>query len=79
MGRLGSQSPDMAGISHTEDLLAWLETKDRQVAPPLHLGAAQAFRQPSATISEEPVFKHQEAAEVSLLVSAHTPLESPCA
>ena len=77
MGRLGSQSPDMAATLHTEDLLAWLETKDRQVAPPLHLGAAQAFRQPSATISEEPVFKHQEAAEVSLLVSAHTPPEPP--
>ncbi|DBA67330.1 TPA: hypothetical protein ACH3X2_001627 [Trebouxia sp. C0005] len=70
MGRLGSQSPDMAATLHTEDLLAWLETKDRQVAPPLHLGTAQAFRQPSATISEEPVFKHQEAAEVRRLVGS---------
>lgn len=65
MGRLGSQSPDLGSPLPTEDLLAWLETKDRQVAPPSHLGVAQAFRQPSATILEEPVFKHQEAAEVS--------------
>ena len=73
MGQLGSQSPDAASPVHTEDLLAWLETKDRQVAPPLHLGVAQAFRQPSATLAEEPVFKHQEAAEVCLL-----PLVASC-
>ena len=66
LGRLGSQSPDLASALPTEDLLVWLETKDRQVAPPLHFGAAQAFKQPSATLSEEPnaMFKHQEAAEV---------------
>lgn len=68
LGRLGSQSPDLASPLPAEDLLAWLETKDRQVAAPLQLGIAQAMRQPSATIIEEPnaKFKHQEAAEVQL-------------
>ena len=69
MGRLGSPGPDLASPLPAEDLLAWLETKDRQVAPPLQLGIAQATRQPSATTIDEPNanFKHQEAAEVCLM------------
>ena len=69
LGRLGSQSPDLASPLPAEDLLAWLETKDRQVAPPLQFGTAQTTRQPSATLVEEPSanFKHQEAAEVLLV------------
>lgn len=68
LGRLGSQSPNLASPLPAEDLLAWLATKDRQVAPPLQLGSAQVVRQPSATLVEEPSanFKHQEAAEVQL-------------
>ncbi|KAL3139702.1 hypothetical protein ABBQ38_004012 [Trebouxia sp. C0009 RCD-2024] len=72
LGRLGSQSPNLASPLPAEDLLAWLATKDRQVAPPLQLGSAQVVRQPSATLVEEPSanFKHQEAAEVRRLVSS---------
>ena len=79
MGRLGSQSPDLASPLPAEDLLAWLANKDRQVAPPLQFGIAQTMPQPSASLVEEPStnFKHQEAAEVQLILSvtailAHT-------
>lgn len=79
MGRLGSQSPDLAIPLPAEDLLAWLANKDRQVAPPLQFGIAQTTPQPSASLVEEPStnFKHQEAAEVQLILSvtailAHT-------
>ena len=80
LGRLGSPSPNLASPVPAEDLLTWLETKDRQVAPPLQLGSAQIMRQPSATLVEEPSanFKHQEAAEVPPDCSADVPLQLPC-
>lgn len=74
LGRLGSQSPDLASPLPAEDLLAWLATKDRQVAPPLQFGVAQNTREPAATLVEEPSanFKHQEAAEVQPVLSGST-------
>ena len=74
LGRLGSQSPDLASPLPAEDLLAWLATKDRQVAPPLQFGIAQNTQQPSATLVEEPSakFKHQEAAEVQFILFGST-------
>lgn len=65
LGQLGSQ--DAAPVTAApEDLLAWLDMKDQQVAPPLLGGLKSAVRQTSLAAQEElsALFKHQEAAEV---------------
>ena len=65
LGQLGSPSVDPATPS-PQNLLAWLDMKDRQVVPPLLGGVNHSVSQTSIAAQEEPsaLFKHQEAAEV---------------
>lgn len=69
LGQLGGQAGDPSTAA-SEDLLSWLDLKDRQVALPLLGGIAPAARQASIA-SDEPgaMFKHQEAAEVYPLLA----------
>lgn len=65
LGQLSRPATDPSTAA-SEDLLSWLDMKDRQVVPPLLGGVNAAARQASLATQEEPsaLFKHQEAAEV---------------
>ena len=65
LGQLGSPNADPSAAS-PQNLLAWLDMKDRQVVPPLLGGVNHSVSQTSIAAQEEPsaLFKHQEAAEV---------------
>lgn len=65
-GLLGDLHRPSIDAAATQDLLSWLDMKDRQVVPPLLGGINPAARQGSLATQEESsaLFNHQEAAEV---------------